>query len=124
MAQLTPEVRELVALRVTSVEQLDVLMLLFKEKGRSWTAAEVARDLGTAPESAGMRLFLLSSTGLLQAEGTPARYRFSDAAGPLAIFMEPLAAAYEEDRNAVIQQLFSTGSDPVKDFANAFRLKK
>jgi predicted permease len=99
-------------------------MLLYRTPERVWTSAQVASQLGTAPESAGMRLFLLAAAGLLESTGSADRqYRFSSDASPLAFFMTPLAKAYETDRDGVARLLYGSTPSPVKNFADAFKLK-
>jgi hypothetical protein len=117
--------REFVVAMFGSPEQLDVFVLLHGDPGRAWTPAQVAATLGMASESAGMRLFLLSAAGLLEASGGAAvEYRFaSDPA--LAPFAQQTAAAYAADRGQ-LYALVSGGSrpDPARRFADAFKLRK
>lgn len=114
----------MIASRVSSIEQLDVLMHVFRA-ATPQSVEEVAHALGIARETAGMRLFLLSSAGLLEAEGAPdVSYRTAKAAAPLVPLLDLLAQAYQQDRSAVSGMLFGRPADPVKSFADAFKLKK
>jgi DNA-binding transcriptional ArsR family regulator len=122
--ELPSELRELIRARLSSIEQVDVLMYLLRSGGER-TVGEVASALGIARETAGMRLFLLSSAGLLDGNGSPeVRYGIAAAAAPLVPLLQTLATAYEADRNEVSQSLFQTAADPLRSFADAFKLKK
>lgn len=121
---LPREVRELIASRVSSIEQLDVLMVILRGNGPR-SVSDVAAALGLARETIGMRLFLLASAGLLDAEGSgDVRYSVARAAAPLAPMLQILADAYQKDRRALSQFLFGEPADPLKSFADAFKLKK
>ena len=110
--------------RLSSIDQIDIVLLLMRDPARAWTAPEVAAALGTAPESAAMRLFLLASSGLLVFEpaGMP-KYRFAPADGQTQALLTELAEVYETDRDAVAA-LVGAPPDPLRSFADAFKLKK
>jgi len=76
--QITEELRVFLRGRLTSADQIEIVLLLQASEARSWTASEVSQALGMAPESAAMRLFLLASQGLILFEpsGVP-RYRYA-----------------------------------------------
>lgn len=125
MPQITPELREFIAAKFGSTDQLDVFALLYRRRERDWSPNEVGRELDVAAAAAGMRLFLLSSAGLLVSNGQQdVRYRYE----PKAIiddFAPALLQSYDDDR-ATIYAIIN-GSDPndqVKQLADAFRLRK
>lgn len=116
--------RELVAAKVSSPEQLDVFLLLYRAQARTWTPTQVAEALDMAPQSAGMRLFLLASAGLIEAtDARDPEYRYVSSPG-----LDPLAdltvAAYESDRDTLYEIAGKPAPDPVRDFADAFKLRK
>jgi hypothetical protein len=110
--------------RLTSVDQIEIVLLLMRDPARAWTAPEVAQTLGTPPESAAMRLFLLASGGLLsfEAVGIP-RYRYVGGDSETSARLAELAAVYATDRAAVVA-VVSGPADPLRSFADAFKLKK
>jgi hypothetical protein len=122
---LPSELREFIASKFSAPGQLDVFMLLYREAARSWSPAEVASALGIAMQTADMRLFLLASASLLTPE-SGAELRYSYAASPtLDRFARLLLEAYEADPQAL--EAVITGeppSDPVKQLADAFKLRK
>ena len=110
--------------RLTSMEQIEVVLLLRKEPARSWTAPEVSAALRTAPESAAMRLFLLASSGMIAFEpaGLP-RYRYAGEDRETDGLLQELAEVLAVDRGA-IAALVGAPPDPLRSFADAFKLKR
>jgi hypothetical protein len=123
--KLPAEIRELIASKFGSAEQLDVFVLLFRSAGRWWSPAEVASALGAAPESAGMRLFLLGSSGLLSSQRAPdLQYAYlpDPAIDPWA---GAISEAWDEDRGGLYTLVPGGASaDPARQFADAFKLRK
>jgi hypothetical protein len=123
--EVSKRVRGFLEQRLTSLDQIDVVMLLRKDRERLWTAPEVAAALGTAPEPAAMRLFLLASAGLLalEATGVP-KYRYGSVDVETESILDELADILKQDRHAIAA--ITGGSpalDPVRSFADAFKLK-
>ena len=110
--------------RLTTADQIEIVLLLMKEPERSWTAPEVSSALRMPPESAAMRLFLLASGGLIVFEpsGVP-RYKFAGGDDETKEILQELATAYESNRDAVRAIVGAGPSDPVRTFADAFKLK-
>lgn len=110
--------------RLTSIDQIEIVLLLMRDPSRSWTAPEVAAAVGTPPESAAMRLFLLASSGLLafEAAGIP-RYRYAQPDPATHALLTELAEVYAENRDA-IAALLGLPPDPLRSFADAFKWKK
>lgn len=123
------DVRRFIVDHIASVEMLNVLLMLFLQPDRTWTADEMGRDSRTSVVSANLQLEALTAHGLAEAlPGTPARYRAQPR------FAEVVAAVrhtFAERRVAVITLIYSRpedgGSDttdPVHAFADAFKLRK
>lgn len=70
-----------------------------------------------------MRLFLLASGGLIvfEAAGIP-RYRYAGSDPETDALLTELAQVYEANRSA-IAALVGAPPDPVRSFADAFKLK-
>lgn len=108
--------------RLPSIEQIEIVLLLRGDRSRAWAAPEVAQELRMPPESAAMRLFLLASSGVLsfEAAGGAPRYRYAGADEAL---VNELAEVYENDRAGVAAAI-GAPPDPIRSFADAFKLKK
>ena len=110
--------------RLTSLDQIEIVLLLREDPSRSWTAPEVAAAVGTPQESAAMRLFLLASTGLIvfEPDAIP-RYRYAGSDPETHAFVSELAELYATNRDAVAA-LVGAPPDPLRSFSDAFKLKK
>ena len=126
MAQggITPEVQRFIAETIDAAEQLDILLLLHRNRDRSYTAMEVSQEVFTVPASATMRLEGLVGRGLLSSSGgADPRYQYGPASEALARQVQDLADVYQKDRVGVIKLIFARPPDPAQTFADAFRLK-
>lgn len=111
--------------RLASIEQIEIVLLLMGDASRAWTAPEVASALGMPPEAAAMRLFLLASSGLIafEAAGVP-RYRYVASDADTDALLRELAEVYAENRPAVAAVVGAPPPDPIRSFADAFKVKK
>ena len=117
--------RRLIAEHIDSVEQLEILLLLYQHPERSWTAESVARELRVSALSVTDRLKDMTQAGLLsRVEGSLAEYRCAPESPKLAEAVSGLATAYSERRVTVINLIFSKPVDKIRTFADAFRLRK
>ena len=125
MSELDKAVRELVREHVGSVIELEVLLLLSHSPGRSFTAAEVARELRVAPEWTQGYLSRLAAGGILRERaGRAAAYVFAPVAPSTSDTVSRLARAYARQRHTVIELIYSEPDDEICTFADAFTLWK
>jgi hypothetical protein len=119
------EVQRFLAEHISSVAQLEVLLLLRRQREREWTPSEVAKELYTTPEMVADQLGDLQRRGLLSvADGSDPHYRFWPTTPELDGQITRLDAIYRERRVAVITFIYSQPLDKVRTFADAFRLRK
>lgn len=124
--QFSDELRAFLKGRLTSADQIEIVLLLLGDPSRSWTASEVSQTLGMAPESTAMRLFLLASQGLIVFEpsGVP-RYRYGVSDETTDRLLQELASHYAGNRAEMLRAIEArTDVDPIQSFADAFKLKK
>jgi hypothetical protein len=121
---LSESLQRFVRERLPSFEQVEIVLLLRSDRARAWSAPEVSERLGTPPESTAMRLFLLASNGVVAFEGGGIpRYRYAADASLEALFDE-LAEAHAQRRDALVALVGGAPVDPLRSFADAFKLKK
>ena len=119
------ELRQFLAEHISSVAQLEVLLLLRSDREREWTAAEVSTALYTTAEMVAEQLAELHRRGLLSAhDGPEPRYRYWPSTPERDARVTQLEAMYRERRVAVITAIYSQPIDKVRTFADAFRLRK
>lgn len=126
--ELPEEVRSLLE-RISSISQLETLLLLHRTAPMEWHAVQVAAELRIEARAAEEQLFALAARELLdlhevEAEGE-VRFRFAPASPALGEAVAALAAAYEKRRVTVVQTLYSKPAGAgIRVFAEAFRLRK
>jgi hypothetical protein len=123
--QLSDTLEKFIRERLPSLEQIEIVLLLRREPSRSWSAPEVSEKLATPPESTAMRLFLLASNGVLAFEGSGVpRYRYAASDATTDALVAELLTAYDEKRDALFDVVGRPQSDPIRSFADAFKLKR
>lgn len=121
MASEMPEhVRLLLDRHISSVEQLELLFLLHEEPRASFTPEAAARRIGTTGHSARIRLAELVAGGLTrESDGA---YTYAPGAHDAAV--ADLRRLYTTHRVRIISRIFDKPPESVRNFADAFRLKK
>lgn len=73
-----------------------------------------------------MRLFLLASNGIVVFDGSGGlpRYRYAVNDPAVDAMVEEMAITYDEDRDALLAIVGAQPRDPLRSFADAFKLKK
>lgn len=124
-AEIPNGVRAFIAQNIESAELLETLLLVHSGPGQAWTPDDVARSIYTVPAGATRRLEQLVSMGLVTSTGdaNPA-YRYAPGSPALAGQVDALAAAYRANRVGVINLVYAPPPDPLRSFADAFKLRK
>lgn len=115
-------VRQLIAERLDSIPELEAVLLLREGAPRGWTAEEAGRRLYVSTTVAAHVLAELRDRGFFVSDGDAYRYQPESAA--LAEAVDALAIAYRGQLVAVTHLIHSKPSRNVRDFAEAFRLRK
>ncbi|HWB08952.1 MAG TPA: hypothetical protein VG826_07000 [Pirellulales bacterium] len=125
MSDLPDDIQRFIAVNITSVAQLEVLLLLRGAPDREWTAEDVSRTLYAAAGGMAKQLAELESKGLVSAtQGPEPRFRYRPAGDELHELVGRLANIYQERRVAVISSIYSESIDQARTFAEAFRVRK
>lgn len=124
---LPDDVQRFVAEQITSVEQLEILLLLRGRPDVEWTPTMVSEEIRTSERSATSRLADLERRGLLRSreeESSVKRFWFEPLTESLRRAVEHVATAYAERRYTVIDLIFSKPIDELRLYADAFRFRK
>jgi hypothetical protein len=122
---LPEEVTRFIIEHLTSVDQLETLLLLRSQPERYWDAEAVGQALYTQPTAASVRLADLHRQGLLAAETQEARaYRYAPATREIEQTISALAELYPAWRVRIISLIYSKPQDNVRAFADAFRWRQ
>jgi hypothetical protein len=124
-AGLPSEVRQLIARQVTTMEQVEVVLLLARSEGRALGLDEIRTTLRLPPTALPEKTFLaLEEAGLIQRDAGPSpTWRYAPATVLLRRAAELLAVAYNERPVTLVRALYDRPS-PVQSFADAFRIRK
>jgi hypothetical protein len=115
-------VRQFIAAEITSVGQLEVLLLLRGATEKRWTVDEVARALVMQRSAAATWLEEMAASALIRRIG--AAYGYGAPTVAVERTIDRLAESYAKYRVAVIALIFSKPSDAVTEFPEAFRVKR
>jgi len=116
-------VRRLILESIDSVPELEAILLLRENAGRTWNAAETGERLYVSKAVAAHILGVLGARGFLSSEDGE-RYRYAPASPELAAMTDELAFSYSHHLVAVTHLIHAKPSASVRQFADAFRLRK
>jgi len=121
-AGVPADVRQFLASEITSVGQLEVLLLLRGATEKRWTVDEVARALVMQRSAAASWLEQMAANALIRRSG--AGYGYGPPTVEVERTIDRLAESYAKYRVAVIALIFAKPSDAVTEFPEAFRIKR
>jgi hypothetical protein len=123
---LPKDLQEFLSQHISSVVQVELLLLLHGSAPREWPAGAIARELRIEPGWARTQAQDLSERGLLESrsESGQVLFRFQPADPALAAAVGRLADAYTSRRVSIISFIYSRPIDQLKSFSDAFRLRK
>jgi DNA-binding IclR family transcriptional regulator len=121
--RLPEDVQHFVHQNIDSVEQLEVLLLLWRSPERGWTSEDVATAVYSHPSSVVRRLALLLDQGLLR-EPAPGCFQYAPRTAQLHQTVTHLDHMYRERRVAVITLIASKPIENVRAFSDAFRIRR
>lgn len=125
MEDIPEDVRKFIDRYVDSLERLEVLVLLQREPQRQWTSSAVAAALNISTAAADQHLAKLCSDNLLDVRiGKDLFYWFNPRPPHLERAAAALGRAYETQRLALYRQILDRPAEPIRDFAEAFRLSR
>lgn len=104
-----------------SVSLLDVLFILKRAFPKGWTAKELSNEMRTNHSYASSQLAELASSKILKIEGET--YIFSPEGEDLELIND-LEELYHTRRSTVIGFIYSQPIDSIRNFADAFKIKK
>lgn len=128
MNGLPDDVRRFLEDNITSVAQLEVLLLLREDRQREWSVDEVSRALYAGTSGMADQLNDLVAKDLaylVQVPDAGARFRYRpEGEGALDILVAQLADYYKQRRVSVISLIYADPLKKARSFADAFRIRK
>jgi hypothetical protein len=115
-------VMRLIAEHLDSIPELEAVLLIREHDAHEWTPDEAGRRLYVSTTVASYILERLRDGGFV-IEGDSG-YRYHPQSDELADAVNQLAAAYRRHLVRITQIVHSKPSQSVRDFADAFRIRK
>ena len=119
---LTAELKRFIAGYISSLEHLEILLLLARPPHQPWTAASVYDVIKSSDTGVQKALDELTEMKLLAREG--AQYRYAPASPEIAKLVTDLSDAYRTRRIRVVELIYSPELDALREFQRAFRFRK
>lgn len=111
---------------IESIDQLEILRILGEDPAREWTAVALAAEVQAEPAAVAADLAVLAARGLLAvtARGGDTSARYNPATPETATLAGRLLELYKERPVSMIKLVSARAKDPLRNFADAFRLRK
>jgi hypothetical protein len=120
----SPEIDRFLANHITSMEHLEVLLLLFRSPDTYWSADAIATQLSIRRETVDGRVRDLARSNLALPSTSAAAWRFHSADPDISRTITELAELYRDRRISVVNAIYSANLTRLRTFADAFRLGK
>lgn len=126
LSDLPDDIRRFIASNISSVAQLEVLLLLRENREREWTAVDLGRALYMATSGMTDQLNDLASKRLAQVKhAADPLFRYGPKPGDeMDAMVDRLGNLYRERRVAVVSLIYSEPLDKARNFADAFRFRQ
>ena len=125
MQDVSPVVLAFVADHLTSVDELQLLLTCMHTRDRWWDARTAARELGITENAARRALDHLAAHNLFDLRVTgDVRYQYRPGTPELGAAAQAVADAYRANPVALINRVAATPRRSIRDFADAFRIRK
>jgi predicted ArsR family transcriptional regulator len=123
-APIPPDIRRFIVGNITSVPQLEALLLLRQHEGTTWSSEQLAARLYISEPAARDLLASLLAAGFVSIEaGESAAYRFTPKED-LREVARRMDEFYSRNLVAVTQLIHSASARSAQQFADAFKLRK
>lgn len=120
--EIPEELRSFLRRYINSVSLLDVLFLLKKDARRKWTPQEVSIEMRTNPSYAAAQLYELLAMKCVSIQ-EPNEFWFNPQIASPQLF-DQLEELYKSHRATLIHFIYSQPIDSIRNFADAFKIKK
>lgn len=126
MEPLPDDIRRFLDWNIETIDQLEVLRVLGEKSDREWTAALLAAEVQADPQLVAAHAAALQGRGLLTAQqrGADLVIRYGARTPELQHLVDRLLQLYRERPVTMIKMVYERAKDPLRKFADAFRLRK
>lgn len=122
-SRLPLDVKIFLTEKIDSVAHLEVLLMLLSHPEKSFSAEEVSRELRSNVHSATNQLLQLTERDLLKAHEKNL-FQYAPSSKELDEKAKELYEVYKKMPVAVVTAIYEKPQDKLKNFSDAFRIKK
>lgn len=121
---LPPEITGFLSSHITSIIQLELVLLLRASKPRRWTIFEMARELRVESIWTQNQANDLCRRGLLECDGEePQRFWYDPPHHHVDQLIARLADLYDERFVSIVTQIYSRPVSRIEQMSEAFRIR-
>ncbi len=126
MRGVSDEVWDFVKKHIDSVEQLEILLLLYRDPSLEWELSRITQEIRTSATSAGNRLSALVAGGLVATgrHGERVTYRYAPVTEALHGGVVELEQQYRIRRVRIIDVIYAPATEKMLNFMDAFKIRK
>jgi hypothetical protein len=121
------DIRRFLDGNIETIDQLEILRILGEKPDREWDAASLAAEVQAEVQVVAAHVLALQSRGLLACErggGAGLVCRHGPRTAELQVQVGRLLQLYRERPVTLIKFVYERAKDPLRKFADAFRLRK
>jgi DNA-binding MarR family transcriptional regulator len=118
------EIEQFIGQHIESLAQLETLLVLRREPGRSWSCADLARQLYVTADVCTGIVGDLERRGFVLRDAKIDSIQYRSAGAEADQIIDQLACLYQQRRVAIITQIYSKPVKKVQTFADAFRFRR
>lgn len=122
-SRLPLDIKSFLIESIDSVAHLEVLLMLFSNPGKVWSADNVSKESRSNITAATLQLEGLARNGLLKSTDSKS-YIFEPTDPQIKDIVKRLFDLYHDSPVAVVTCIYEKPTDKLKGFADAFKLKK
>lgn len=119
----TELLRAFIRENLASVWELELLLLIHRERARSWRAVELNREIRGSLGLVTQILEKLVRAGLVAQDGDET-FRFAPRSPELEELVTELAEAYGARPFAIVREILAAPNEKIQFLADAFKVKK
>jgi hypothetical protein len=122
-SEIPEGLRDFMKKYINSISLLEVLLMLKRDPARSWSAKDISNEMRTNPSYASAQLAELIALKLVIPADREEAFCFDSHSIHSAVIAE-LEELYSNRRPTIINFIYAPPIDSIRDFANAFKIKK
>jgi DNA-binding transcriptional ArsR family regulator len=123
--QFPEDVRRFLDEYVESIDQLEILRLLWEKPETDWSATALSAEVQAEPADVSAHLAVLRARGLLASadRGAGLVYRYGPRNPELEGRLQTMLQHYRERPVSMIKLVVARSKDPLRNFSDAFRVR-